>query len=747
MAATILPKKHVGSINLSKNGRKTTEKLKTILKAVAKSSVLKTGLNMRKNRAYIYSELFLIKKSLEITPGLLGPKFLKIIACLSYAKNEILMYYNHMNQLEYLRKDIKKHYHMKTYVDTNVMKLLTIVIDLIHFIEKYLWIVVQYNTEYLILNDFNSLNNLYNSFNDINDKILPYVRTIVNPLHEFVIENEDKDNFSDETFSIIEYAINDMKYANKNIIVDDNEEKNENHFTILNSSNSALEDFRLSCERIITVLSIIDKNTDLNGNISINNENTVEKIVKENTTIENESSTFKERNKAIKRATENAKKTLILQEKASILYEQLNVQMLATYERTLHTSKNSLFALFKEFMIPFEILFFHDFCEETFTDSLFLRNFPVLIDSSVEINLNPKTSTFLNLNLSSIVNSNNDNSSQKDNYVNIENDNGMEYGIINDNINNYVFFILNSYNILNVHKNNETEEKYLNNVSMKNCKSMENYVKNYLNNQLNLLFLETEKLNSQLLQITTVNKIEYILSLKNVKNVKKSIFDFTSSTNNNNNDKLEKIVFNDNNSIGMFDRKNGTNKTEFKISHIFENIGEESKYIKKNKKREITVSTTIINLILIKKKILTLMIAAQNIIGIQIFQNYYNFNFTNFNCIIYYFHNSLRNIFHGSNEKQNLVQKNEIKTFGEKLFNFLSICQNMQYLFNFFKSSNFNEIFQYILFREINIKNISHNDESNNNNTNNNDDNNNNNDYNNYYYYYYYLFTQFFNAV
>ena len=85
------------------------------------------------------------------------------------------MYFNHYDQVENLRKDTKKHYNIETYLDTNILKLLSLVMEVIKFIEKYFWIVIQYNTEYLILNDFDSLNKTLNfitsSTNDNNFKM------------------------------------------------------------------------------------------------------------------------------------------------------------------------------------------------------------------------------------------------------------------------------------------------------------------------------------------------------------------------------------------------------------------------------------------------------------------------------------------------------------------------------------------------------------------------------------------------
>ena len=730
MAATFLPKKFIGTTNLSQNENKTTEKLKTVLKEVAKSSILKTGLNMRKNRGYIYSELFLINKLIGNSPGLLGSKFPKILCCLSYAKNEILMYFNHNDQIENLRKDTKKHYNNETYKDTNILKLLSLVLEVTKFIEKYLWVVIQYNTEYLILNDFHSLNKTLDLFKEMDPKMSPYVRSMVNPLHEFVIENEEKDDFLDETFSIVQHATfnlqNEISTDTKNHNNNDEEEKfssfltnerNENDFTVLKNSNSLLENFRNSCHQIITHLSFTNKNekttsttTNINtvNNINTsNNDDEVEGSVSDRSP-EKQNLTFRERNMLSVQATENAKKLLIFQAKTVALYEQLHIQMLATYERTLFSSKNSLFLILKEFIIPYEILFFHVFCEKTLTDSLESQNFPSLSDLSQVTNTNAKNvnASFLNLNLTStaatsdtIVNNSND---DINNNLTTENKN-MEYGILNDDINNYSFFILFSYQILNVHIQNKSEEKHLIKVSNKMCNDMEILISKFFNKQMDLLFIENEKLNTQISQITMANKIEYILSLKNVKNTKKSIFDFTTSNNN----KFDKIEFNDNNSMEIFDRKKSIENIEFKMSHIFEIPGEESKYIKYDKRRIVKISNTITDLVNMKRKISNMILSAQNIVGVQIHEKYYNLNFISFKCIINYFQNSLCQVFDMKKNKKSAEE--EIKSFGEKILNFLSICQNTQFLLNFLKLSNFYEIFHDLLFMEIDISNSNQN--------------------------------------
>ena len=62
MQLTFLPKKFVGVANYTNNEKTKLEKLKTVLKECAKKSILNSGLNMRKNRSFIYSELFIIKK-------------------------------------------------------------------------------------------------------------------------------------------------------------------------------------------------------------------------------------------------------------------------------------------------------------------------------------------------------------------------------------------------------------------------------------------------------------------------------------------------------------------------------------------------------------------------------------------------------------------------------------------------------------------------------------------------------------
>ena len=738
MAATFLPKKFIGSTNLSKNDNKTTEKLKTVLKEVAKGSILKTGLNMRKNRAYIYSELFLIKKSIDCTPGLLGPKFPKILSCLSFAKNEILMYFNHYDQVENLRKDTKKHYHIETYLDTNILKLLSLVLEVIKFIEKYFWIVIQYNTEYLILNDFDSLNKTLNSFKEMDAKMSPYVRSMINPLHEFVILNEEKDDFSEEIFSIIEHATfnleNDVstEIQNNNNVNDNDEncsrttsandqDKDRIDFSILKNSDTLLKDFRFSCHEIIIQLSFLNKNEktiETSRDAAVNNINTSNNNDEVEGSVtgrspEKQNLTFRERNMLSVQATENAKKILNFQAKILALYEQLHIQMFATYERTLYATKNSLFLLLKEFIIPYEILFFRAFCERTLTDSLSSRNFPVLSNPSQVTNTNAKNSnaSFLNMNLtspavSSYTDTMLDNSNDGGNNNLTNENNNMEYGILNDDINNYCFFILFSYQILNVHNQNKSEEKHLIKISNKMCNNMEILISKFLNSQIDLLFIENEKLNSQISQMTMANKIEYILSLKNVKNTKKSIFDFTTSNNN----KFDKIELNDNNSMEMFERKKSIENIEFKMSHIFETPGEESKYIKFDKRRIVQMSTTITDLVNLKRKISSSLLFAQNIVGVHIHEKYYNLNFISFKCIITYFQNSLRNVFDLKKDKKS--PEEEIKTFGEKNSNFLSICQNTQFLFNFLKLSNFHEIFYDLLFMEIDISNNNQNHNS-----------------------------------
>ena len=61
LALTFLTKRYIGSENFTRNEIKKSEKLKTALKEVAKAAVIKTGLILRKNRAFIYNELVKIK--------------------------------------------------------------------------------------------------------------------------------------------------------------------------------------------------------------------------------------------------------------------------------------------------------------------------------------------------------------------------------------------------------------------------------------------------------------------------------------------------------------------------------------------------------------------------------------------------------------------------------------------------------------------------------------------------------------
>ena len=142
MQLTFLPKKFVGVANYTNNEKTKLEKLKTVLKECAKKSILNSGLNMRKNRSFIYSELFIIKKKIILNPLLLGPKFPKILSAVNYGKNEIFLFFAHCNQEENLRKDVKKHFHIENYEDTEVIKLISIIIEIINIIEEYFYIII-----------------------------------------------------------------------------------------------------------------------------------------------------------------------------------------------------------------------------------------------------------------------------------------------------------------------------------------------------------------------------------------------------------------------------------------------------------------------------------------------------------------------------------------------------------------------------------------------------------------------------
>ena len=218
MALTFLPKRRIGTENFTSNKNETIEKLKSALKEIAKAAIIKTGLIMRKNRSYIYTELSIMKRTLDLTPGLLGPKFPQIISALSFAKNEIINYFSHLNQSENIKPDLKKFYYPEHYVDYEVVNLLSLVFEMVQFIEKFYTVIVEYNTEYLSFNDYQILLQYEEKLESKDFFLKPLLRNMNGFLSIFVDDNQIITEYLEENdmdhLSIINMAEERLKTFN-----------------------------------------------------------------------------------------------------------------------------------------------------------------------------------------------------------------------------------------------------------------------------------------------------------------------------------------------------------------------------------------------------------------------------------------------------------------------------------------------------------------------------------------------------
>ena len=383
MALTFLTKRYIGSENFTRNEIKKSEKLKTALKEVAKAAVIKTGLILRKNRAFIYNELIKIKKSLNISPGLLGLKFPQILSALSFAKKEILMHFTYSNQIENDRKDVQKYYNPQDYVACDVVPLLEIIFELNQFIEKYYYIIVTYNFEYLALNDCEILKNLQNKLmNSEETNILkPLIQKMNENLKFFVDGNKNKsDNIKSD--NKINEKIN--KINNKNVVEDKTLFRYENEFKSLSVLKIAKN--KLNNNNNIYNNNSNDNDVSVNNAISVtmkNEENLINfqksciDIIVTLTTIYNKQ--IRKINNFLLENEENEHKinynvTDIARKDSIKVFDKIYNFVYESYNRALLTTENSLFSLLKEYVIPYEICYFERELEICCTDSLLSKS-------------------------------------------------------------------------------------------------------------------------------------------------------------------------------------------------------------------------------------------------------------------------------------------------------------------------------------------------------------------------------------
>ena len=146
-------------------GGGSTYALKELLKNLKKVGRLAcetAGVRMRNRRSYIFAELQTWRKLLKISPGLLAPRFPQILAALSFAKSEILSYFQHVGmslpgqsqeRLAALRKDSKKRLNVSTYYAADITLLMNELYAVLTQARQYSWVVRRYYFEYILGND------------------------------------------------------------------------------------------------------------------------------------------------------------------------------------------------------------------------------------------------------------------------------------------------------------------------------------------------------------------------------------------------------------------------------------------------------------------------------------------------------------------------------------------------------------------------------------------------------------------
>jgi hypothetical protein len=276
------PKSYIGSVNINnKNQSKKQMKLKYELKGVYKLAIVDSGIYMRKNRSYILSELINIKNNLSVNPDFFYSGFNKILCCLAYSKNEILNYFIHTDQYEDIHKDYRNFYVVENYYGYNIMNLLSMIFQLISYIEKHydqddINISEYYNIDdYIHYKQYDSVYNknknirgLYiDSFDNENDTfdmlcakcsdddplLAPSLNKLKNSFNKFIYYSKFNDNDSD---------------SHNNQKIDNSDDQNNNDVDTNDLFTSILE-FKQTWEVIIMFVSSSNYNNGNNNTTNI----------------------------------------------------------------------------------------------------------------------------------------------------------------------------------------------------------------------------------------------------------------------------------------------------------------------------------------------------------------------------------------------------------------------------------------------------------------------------------------------
>ena len=733
LALTFLTKKYIGSENFTRNEIKKSEKLKTALKEVAKAAVIKTGLILRKNRAYIYGELVKIKKSLNVSPGLLGVKFPQVLCALSFAKKEIIMHFSYSNQIENERKDVQKYYNPQDYLASDVVPLLEIIFELIKFIEKYYSIVTTYNFEYLAINDCAIMKDFENK--NVNTEetniIKPYLHKMNEKLKIFVDGNKNK---SDNTKS--DNKINDKinNINNKTVVAEDKILfRYENDFktlSILKIAKNKLYDIKNSQDNDTTENTILHEMKNEENLIQFRKSCT--ELVAMLTTVYNKQIRRIDNSLLENEEMEMKVNVIDIARKESIsVFDKIYGFVYASYNRALLTTENSLFSLLKEYVIPYEICYFEREMEICFTDSLMSKTHTQYHASQ---NLGgsksfKKINDFFSLKHSD--SNNDDENKNKNNSVIYEsesdkmgsfditdyNDSGDNSPLTPTTPNTPKFDYNNNNNnstISNTYNNNDDNNKNNSVTSIPSNKknSISNITSDLTNGfvfftlqSYSILNVHTAHRSEELintektiklcdsmtmkislfvrekLQLFHEESVKLVYQTKQIEIANKieQITLLKSDMDRAKKKRLSMFVFG-----GNLQTKNDRNdKNEKKeiinifdyesnMNKMFQNPGEESKYTKKRENRGLLNAYTISELVSVKKKLSSLVITAQNYENILIFNKSYNMQETILNTILESTKKSLRNVFTTLKEKKTKNSDNITSNKENK------ICENSQ---------------------------------------------------------------------
>ena len=134
-------------------------KLKTALRSVAKEAAQTAGLRARSRRSFLINELTSVTLLLKTIPGLIAPKLPQVLALLALAKSELLDFFIHMDGVDSIRKDVRKHYQIQDTVD-NIFPFLHSLHELVKDIRTNSGAIKLYYTQFVSINDLRIINPL-----------------------------------------------------------------------------------------------------------------------------------------------------------------------------------------------------------------------------------------------------------------------------------------------------------------------------------------------------------------------------------------------------------------------------------------------------------------------------------------------------------------------------------------------------------------------------------------------------------